>query len=109
MFLPLISGHKVRCLVPSCGKRVSRNRSGNYSGHKWGSSELNCPGGGTPAFEVNDRVSFNVGVHAVYGTITWLGWDTTGTKSGAVATIKVDEGDEITRRTSLLGRAGRAE
>lgn len=106
MSIPLISGHKVRCLVPSCGKRISRNRSGNYSGHRWGTSSINCPSGGTPAFEVGDSVSFNIGDRAVYGEITWLGWDVTGPRPGVLAKIKIGK-DSFTRRVTLLGRAGR--
>lgn len=103
MSFPDLMGHKVLCVVPSCGKRVSRNRSGNYSGHRWGTSKLTCSGGGTPALETKDSVSLNLAGHAVTGIITWLGWDTTGMHPGAVATIDV-AGQEVTRRTALLRR-----
>jgi hypothetical protein len=96
--------HRVRCLVPSCGKRVRPNRSGNYAGHRWGSQQITCPGGGTLALEVGDHVWLTAGDHAVNGVVTWLGWDTTGLHPGALAKVDIG-GEEITRRTSLLARA----
>lgn len=94
---------RILCVVPSCGKRLRRNRSGNYPGHKWADSQVPCPAASTPALAVGDRVSFNVADHAVYGTITWVGWDITGPTPGALAKIDV-EGQELTRRTVQLVR-----
>jgi hypothetical protein len=97
---------RVRCLVPGCGKRLCPNRSGNYPGHKWGTTTQPCPGASQPALELRDQVTFNVGDHPVTGTITWLGWDATGPTPGALAAIDV-EGTALHRRTALLRRVGR--
>jgi hypothetical protein len=103
MSVPSLMPHRIRCVVPSCGKRLRRNRSGNYPGHKWGDSQLPCPGASTPALEAGDRVSLNAADHAVDGVITWVGWDLMGGVPGALAKIEVS-GRELTRRTAYLVR-----